>query len=441
MNRQTRIALPLLLGAATAAAARAEPPAPPLTVRSAVARALARAPELAAARAGAGASQAAAREASAPFSPELWLTATPGYSSGIPVAVAGRIPALAGIELRETLFSPEARSESGQARAKELEAIGAREAARAGIVESVIALYGRCWEGETRVAAARREHEAREALALAARASAGEGRLLKIDLERLELESARALQKLQSAESDLDLELWELRRRVGWPGGSPVALAEDPLLLLPENAPGDDLAAAADRDPESRALAGEAEEYRRARKSLSPVWSPVVEAEAQYSRLSRANHYDEFYKTFKADDWSVAVSIAVPLWSKGRGARQDRIQEQAEEARARRLDREWKLDRALREARAALERASSGRALALRQESLEREGLDQARLLAGEGRGEPGAPEKQAIALAQAEEERAGADLDLLQAKLRLLALRGELVDRFAGTEAAAPAR
>jgi outer membrane protein TolC len=426
-----------LLILAAAAAAVAEPPPPaPLTLAAAVARALASAPELAAARAGAGASEAAAREAAAPFSPELWLSTTPGYSSGLPVAVAGRVPAIAGVELRQTLFSPEVRSESLEALARQALAAGETEASLSATVRETIELYGRCWRDQARVAAAREECDARDALARSVEAAVREGRLLRLDLERSELDDARARQKLQAAESDLDLGLWELRRRTGWPGGVPLVLAEEPLRRLPESLSGDDMPAACSRDPETLALEARVEALERARGSLSPLWSPVVEAQAQYARLSRANGYDEFYKKFKADDWSVGVSVGIPLWSTGRGARQARMRELAEEARARRLEREWKLDAELRQARSELERSLSARSLALRERALEREALDQARLLAGEGRGEPGAVEKESVALAGAEDGAARADFDLLSAKLRLLALRGELADLFPGTAA-----
>jgi hypothetical protein len=103
----------------------------------------------------------------------------------------------------------------------------------------------------------------------------------------------------------------------------------------------------------------------------------------------------------------------------------------AEEARFRRLEREWKLDGVLREARSALERAASGLALSLRETALDREALEQARLLASAGRGEQGGVEKGTIALAEAEDGSARAEFDLLAARLRLLSLRGEVASRF----------
>src|SRR5215468_9742989 len=93
----------VLLAAATSAApllaASPAPPSPdahPLTVREAVRLALERAPEIAVAESEAGAASAAVDESRSVRSPQLRLNTTPGYSVGLPLAVAGEIPAAFG---------------------------------------------------------------------------------------------------------------------------------------------------------------------------------------------------------------------------------------------------------------------------------------------------------------------------------------------------------
>src|SRR5437588_6624558 len=67
-------------------------PEAPLTLRRAAERALARAPEIAVARAQVDEASAGVRAAKAAFGPQAFATTTPGYSNGLPVAVAGRVP-------------------------------------------------------------------------------------------------------------------------------------------------------------------------------------------------------------------------------------------------------------------------------------------------------------------------------------------------------------
>src|SRR5207244_3460154 len=87
----------------------------------------ARAPEAASARAQAAEADADARAAAATFAPRAFATTTPGYSSGLPVAVAGRVPSVFGVEVHQTLYDPARRAEALAARARP-EALANREA-------------------------------------------------------------------------------------------------------------------------------------------------------------------------------------------------------------------------------------------------------------------------------------------------------------------------
>src|SRR5260370_28001189 len=149
-----------------------------------------------------------------------------------------------------------------------------------------------------------------------------------------------------------DADLWELRRRLGLAADAPLVLPEDPLAGTPEPAreidlrPGDRgdggdladlrsgnpgdvadladlragaLAAARAADPDLVAAARSIELLERAIRLRHGFLAQVtLNADAQYSRLSRANGIDQFYVKFREDDWSVAVAVTVPLWSGGR---------------------------------------------------------------------------------------------------------------------------
>src|SRR6266508_2190690 len=101
----------LLFAALPSLPASGQTPAP-LTLKRAAELALAHAPETASARAAAAESASRARAAAAGFAPQAFATTTPGYSSGLPVAVAGRVPAVFGVELHQTLYDPARRAEA-----------------------------------------------------------------------------------------------------------------------------------------------------------------------------------------------------------------------------------------------------------------------------------------------------------------------------------------
>jgi hypothetical protein len=93
------------------------------------------------------------------------------------------------------------------------------------------------------------------------------------------------------------------------------------------------------------------------------------------------------------------------------------------------------VSRQAREAEAQLARAGLESGLARRAVAIAEEGVSQARALAREGRGEVDGPDLAEIALAQAEEQMAQANRDQIDSRLRLLALRGALLEAF-GAEA-----
>jgi outer membrane protein len=398
-------------------------PAHGLTLREAVERVLAHSPSLAAAEAARSEAAASERLARDAFHPEAWATTTPGYSSGLPTAIAGRAPAIAGLEVRQTLYDRSSRSAVFQSEARTAVESGAAEKSRRETARAAALLYARCWSGNARIASARQRQSASERILERVALLAREGRRTELDVERSALEAARARQKTLDAESDRDLDFRELQLAIGAEPGSPLEIAEDPVPAIESVSIGDLRA-----DPILRSIELELESLRRSEEIARQALSPVVEAAGQYLRLSRANGYDRYYRSFKADDWSVGLSIAIPLWSGGRVAdSRAKIESRISAAEADRRGRRASVDLAVARAESALDRATAGLSLAQRAEGVSRETLRQSESLRREGRGGPDDVEQRAIELSASEEESLGARLDWLTARCDLLSLSGEL--------------
>jgi outer membrane protein TolC len=407
---------------------RSEAPEP-LTLRRAARLALARAPEVAVAQAELDEAASSARRAKASLDrPLAFATTTPGYSSGLPVAVAGRVPAVAGLEVRQTLYDPGRRAETFDAGARAAAARGAFERTSGETARAIAVSYGRVWGGKALLEDARRRVEAREAAFRRLSALRREGRRTDLDVENAGLAVARAKQKLSDRQAELDLDRLELSRLVDWPAAAPLALAEDPLSALPEPGTGDALASARAADPELAALAARIDALEHSLSLVERSWHPTVEAEAQYLRLAKYNNFDQYFVKFKADDFAIGVSVAVPLWTGGRfaEARAGARARLAHAAAERRL-RERDLELAVRRAEAERQHAGAHYALSRRAVEVAREELRVARALADEGRGEPDGIENREVALADAEDDLSNASQGLLAARARLLELRGEL--------------
>lgn len=403
----------------------------PLTLSRAVELALARSPDLAVARAEAEEAGASARLASAGFRPEAFATTSPGYSTGLPVAVAGQVPALFGLAVRTSLYDPERSAGALTSRAAAAGRQAGLSRAAAAEVRVVVAAYGRSTADTALLESARASLEAREAIFRRASALRAEGRSTDLEVENAGVEVARAKQKLLDRSLSRDFDALELRRLLDWPASVPVRLADDPLVALPGPPPSGNLETVRASDPELLALDRQIESLSRAAEIAGRSFRPVIAAEAQYLRLPRYNHLEQYFVRFQADDLSAAVTISVPLWTGGRTAdAAAAARARLERARAARRVRERDVELAVSLAEGELTRAGGGIGVAGSAEAAAREALRIARALAREGRGEADGVERAQVALVSAQEELANASQTLLAARLKLLELRGELAPR-----------
>jgi outer membrane protein TolC len=434
-----RIVALVLLGLAVALGAQAQVAAPapePLTLRRAVELALARAPGLAAARAAREEGAASADLAKDAFQPSAYFSTTPGYTYGLPTLVAGQVPALFAVELLQPVYDRTRRSAALQAEASASALDASLVQSCRATMEAAVGAYARSYLDSTRVDAARRRLDAAEAIARRVTALFEEGRRSELEVEQATLEAARARQKLLNAESDRDLGELELKRLIGWPGSAPLRLAGDPDAVVPELAAGENLAAVRAADPELASLEREVALLGRSVHLESTRWSPTVVASASYRRLAKFNNYDDYYLNFTPDSVAVGVSIALPLWTGGRfedARRQARARFDRAEAELR--TREGDLEMAVRRAEAAVARSMAERSLSRRARGIADRTRSAEELLVREGRSELVDLDEREMALADADDEAARANLESLLERVRLLSLRGELGPALLGSE------
>ncbi|HYT32083.1 MAG TPA: TolC family protein [Thermoanaerobaculia bacterium] len=403
-------------------------PEAPLTLRRAAERALARAPEVAVARAQVDEAAAGVRAAKAAFGPQAFATTTPGYSNGLPVAVAGRVPSVFGVELHQTIYDPAKRSQAFDEEARAAVVAAGLLTSGSATARALVLAYGRNWADQISIADAREVLETREAAHRRVAALGREGRTTPLEVERAGLEVARAKQTLLDRETEADLDRLELARLIGWSSSDPIPIAEDPLAVLPVSPPGDFLAAARAADPQLNALEAEAAALEKAVFLQKRAWLPVIQAEGQYLRLSNYNNFDQYFVKFKANDLAVGISVVVPLWTGGRLSHaQVAAEARLGKARADRMLRDRDLELDVRRAQGELTRAQARLALTVRAEALARETLRVGKALAVEGRAEPDELDKQTIAAGEARDDRIKASQQLLAARAKVLELRGEL--------------
>src|SRR5262249_35943781 len=244
-----------------------------------------------------------------------WVSTTPGYSTGLPVLVAGSVPAYFSIEVRQTIFDPTKKNDALEAQARAAGLEGALASGCSETVREAVTAYAKCWTDERRAEAARKGLSSSESELARTLALFDEGRRTELGVERARLQAARAKQKLLNAESDRDLDGLELKRLIGWPANAPLRLTSDTETLLSEVSTADNLAAVWASDPKLKALGQQAGIYDRSVRVSSKRW-PIIEAAMQYQRVP--SYYSKYYNSFNENDFSVGVSMRIPIWAGGR---------------------------------------------------------------------------------------------------------------------------
>ncbi|MGE5414625.1 MAG: TolC family protein [Syntrophomonadaceae bacterium] len=414
----------------------------PLTLRRAAELSLAHAPQLAAQRAAREEGSASARVAADALHPSVWLSTTPGYSSGLPVAVAGSVPAYGALTVRQTIYDPTRKYDVLQAEAHTADLEAGVESGCADSVRATVRAYARSWTDERQADAARRRLAAAEAALQRTQDLFEAGRVTEMDVERAKLATARAKQKLLNAESDRELDGLELKRLIGWPASAPLRLSSETESALRDEAEMDNLTVAKKADPQLKSLGRQIELLGQSARLASKRW-PTVEASVQYQRLP--SYYSKYYNSFNENNFSVGVSLAIPLWA---GGRLDDTEAKAHasllRAEAERDARESDLEISVRRAEASMARAEAEHSLARRSQGIAEQDLSAAEALAREGRGEAGTVDDRRLQLADADEESAKTALSALEERTNLLFLRGDLARAVLGEEppcAATPAR
>jgi outer membrane protein TolC len=256
----------------------------------------------------------AVRVARDPFVPKLAAGSGAAYSHGFPMSIEGAAPSVFQARASGALYNPEQKYLVAQARENlrgaGLDLLGRREE----VASRTAALFLEA-DRLARVAeAARRQVDSLGRVAEAVAARVAGGRELPIEERRVRLDLAKARQRSEALEADLEFAERSLAALLGLAGDTRVrAAAEERAALV---TPGSEDAAAElalednreIRRLESALLAKQLE----ARSHRASRW-PKVDLVAQYALFAKFNNYEDFFRRFQRHNGQLGVSLVVPL--------------------------------------------------------------------------------------------------------------------------------
>ena len=297
-------------------AARAE--LHPLTLRQAVQLALQQNSDIVLARLDEQRARDSVRVAKDPFVPKLYGGSGLAKTWGFPATIDGNAPSIFEARSKMAIFN----------RPKSYELAEARESARG----AAIGTQGKSEEVAYQAASLfldieqlirsqeslQRELEALARVRESTLARISEGREIPLEGKRAELNLARARQRVEALQTDLDYSEASLAVILGFPPSDrvqpvePVEATNPALPEIPET-PAAAVSTALANSKELRQLESEMQAKGLQVRGFSSYRLPQLDLVAQYSLFSTFNNFQNYFNRFQRNNAELGVSIQVPL--------------------------------------------------------------------------------------------------------------------------------
>ena len=286
-----------------------------LTLKRAIELALQNSKDIQVAKLQASLADRSAQLTKSQFLPNLYAGSGAGYTYGIPETPGGRAPALFSVTYEEQIFNEPLR---GQAKELQEQAKSQRillEDTRNSVISRTAAAYLELGMVRHSLELLRKEQGSADKILEVTQQRERENFELPVEVTRSQLIKARVAQRILQLEGRQDeLEVF-LRSQTG--------LAQDTLIeVTPEDLPGEAeqeganlvaLAMQSNTSLQADQADVRAKEFRLIGERHG--YYPTLQLVGVYSLLGKFNNYDQFFKTFQANNFNAGVQVNVPIFS------------------------------------------------------------------------------------------------------------------------------
>lgn len=285
-----------------------------MTLREALARALNSNPEVLLSRLDLVKAQLGVKISKDPFVPKVYGGSGAAWTSGYPTSINGSPPSIFEARTDMQLFNRQKSYEIAQARenTRGTEIDVARQQDDAAY--RTAALYLEARQMSQSLEYARKQTGSLEKVRENVRSRVAEGRELEVQNKRAALNLARATQRIELLESDLEVVERNLAVVLGFPGDDRVRATADDGPLLNDVPESEELAAeqAMSHSKELRVLASRMQAKNLSIKGYQAARLPQVGLVAQYNLLAKYN-FQDFFPTFQRHNGQLGAYFVIPL--------------------------------------------------------------------------------------------------------------------------------
>ncbi len=285
-----------------------------LTLKQAVDLALEQNPDLILARLDEVKANQAVRAARDPFIPKLYVGSGLAYTYGFPMSIDGSAPSLVQARAAASIFDKTKSLKLAEERENARTARISTEGRREEVAERVAIAYLDADRASRLARVAAKQIDALTQVVESTKARVTEGRAIRLDEMRAELERERARERARLLENDARFAHTQLALLIGGSADDRIETTAEltPLTGLPET---EDAAVkqALDNSTELKRLQSSmlAQGFSIQTERASRL--PKIELVAQYSLLARFNNFDQYFNRFQKNNGQLGMSFQLPV--------------------------------------------------------------------------------------------------------------------------------
>jgi len=285
-----------------------------LTLKQAVDLALEQSPDIILARLDEVKANQAVRAARDPFIPKLYVGSGLAYTYGFPMSIDGSAPSLIQARAAASIFdktkSLKVAEERENARTARIGSDGKREE----VAERVAMAYLDADRASRLARVAAKQIDALTQVVESTKVRITEGRAIRLDELKAELERERARERARLLESDARFAQTQLSLLIGGSADDRVETSAElaPLIGLPDS----EAAAvrmALDNSNELKRLQSIMLAQGFSLQTERAARLPKIELVAQYNLFARFNNFDQYFNRFQANNGQVGMSFQLPV--------------------------------------------------------------------------------------------------------------------------------
>jgi outer membrane protein TolC len=300
-----------------------------LTFQRAIQLALTHSPTVGIAAADQMKAQGAYAETRGGYMPNLILGSGLGFSYGFPLSIEGSAPSIFQVNYQSALYNPALREFMKSAKLEWDAAAKNNEDQRKDVILDTAVSYIQLDSLTSALKTLNGQAEEANKLAGIVSQRVQQGVDGQVELTKAKLIAARVHLRITEMEGNADLLRDKLSKLTGIPAPS-IETAVESIPKFPEVDQQSDLASKALENSsavKAAAVHAEAQQFRAKgeRKALHPSFDLV----GQYGLFAKFNNYEEFFRKFQRNNFTVGMSIKFPILSSTQRAHADQAEAEA----------------------------------------------------------------------------------------------------------------